>query len=267
MASERQKQAQIDLHKVLAREYDWVRRELIGTRMMNEYWDEEIYEWLPKGRELRVLDNMCGTGIFLDRLVSDFSFVVGADISCEMMSYAKEATRRKLKGLVCCDVEHLPFGCDTFDVVNIRGALHHVNPVRKALGEVHRVLRPSGRFIISEPCDDFVLVRRARELMYRHLSYFDAGERTFLSKDLVAAIRRAGFEVSGTKRFGFVSYALLGYPDVLPWLRWVNYLPFVRGISKGLIGMDRVLSRIPGLNRYSLVVFVVAEKRQVPLPA
>src|SRR5207244_6073460 len=125
---ERQKKAQIDLHREAAHDYDRVRRELVGTRMVNEYWNDEIRKWLPARRDLAVLDNMCGTGVFLDVLARDCPFVVGADISFDMVRRTRADARLHMKGLVCADADRLPFADASFDVVNVRGALHHVNP-------------------------------------------------------------------------------------------------------------------------------------------
>ncbi len=258
--AERQKQAQIDLHRTHAAGYARVRRELVGTRLVNEYWNAEIYKWMPRRRDLAVLDNMCGTGVFLDALSRDFEFVVGADISLDMVQRTSADARKQVKGLVCADADRLPFADASFDVVNVRGALHHVNPVHTALREMRRVLRPGGLAIISEPCDDFFVVRKMRELMYSRMSYFDKEEKTFLSADLISALRNAGFRIRGRKRLGFLAYALLGYPDVVPRLEFLHHLPFSRALSRTLIAIDKVLAKTPIVKNWSLVFFVAAER-------
>jgi ubiquinone/menaquinone biosynthesis C-methylase UbiE len=228
--------------------------------MVNEYWNQEICKWLPPRRDLAVLDNMCGTGVFLDVLAREFPFVVGADISLDMVRCTTQDARKRMKGLVCADADRLPFADGSFDVVTVRGAIHHVNPVGRALSEMRRVLRPGGLVIISEPCDDFIVVRKMREMMYRHMRYFDEEEKTFLSDDLVSALQAAGFEVRRRKRFGFLAYALLGYPDILPRLEFLQHLPFSELLSRMLIGIDKVLARTPIVRNWSLVFFVAAER-------
>jgi SAM-dependent methyltransferase len=255
-----QKRAQIDLHRKVAGDYHRARRQLVGTRLFNDYWDTEIHEWLPADRRLRVLDNMCGTGIFLGSLVKRYSFVVGADLSFDMLSQSDPEVRPALKGLLCADAERLPFMPESFDIVNIRGAIHHVNPVSRALKEIHRILKPGGLLILSEPCDDFIVVRKMREMMYRKMDAFEEGEKTFLSRDLIAAMRQSGFTVQDTKRFGFAAYTVLGYPDVVPALEFIHHLPFARLLSRCLIAIDKVLAKTPGLKNCSLVVFVAGQK-------
>jgi len=43
------------------------------------------------------------------------------------------------------DAENLPFADASFDIVYSWGVLHHTPDTKKAIGEVHRVLRPGGR--------------------------------------------------------------------------------------------------------------------------
>jgi len=263
----RQRQAQIELHRALAKDYDRVRRELIGTRSLHDYWNEAIYEWLPKQKHLRILDNMCGTGDFLDFLSTKYSFVTGADISFDMISLTAKESRQRLKGLVCCDTEKLPFATASFDVVNVRGALHHINPISGALREMHRILRPGGMIILSEPCDDFVVVRKVRESLYKRLDYFDDDEKTFLSEELIVGLTNVGFSVHKTKRFGFIAYTLLGFPDIIPALEYVSSVPFAKHFSRVLIGIDKLLAKVPVIKNWSLIVFVAGKKLSTPTTA
>jgi len=46
------------------------------------------------------------------------------------------------------DAETLPFDDDTFDIVYSNGVLHHTLDTERAIGEVHRVLKPGGQAVI-----------------------------------------------------------------------------------------------------------------------
>jgi SAM-dependent methyltransferase len=48
------------------------------------------------------------------------------------------------------DVENLPFEDATFDIVTSRLSTHHWPTPRRALSEIARVLKPGGRFILSD---------------------------------------------------------------------------------------------------------------------
>ena len=52
---------------------------------------------------------------------------------------------------VICSGTDLPFPDNSFDVVLIKDALHHIPEYEKCLLEIHRVLRPSGQLSICEP--------------------------------------------------------------------------------------------------------------------
>jgi SAM-dependent methyltransferase len=47
--------------------------------------------------------------------------------------------------------ENLPFENQTFDLIIAKDTLHHFSDTDKALGEISRVLKPGGLFIVSEP--------------------------------------------------------------------------------------------------------------------
>jgi ubiquinone/menaquinone biosynthesis C-methylase UbiE len=104
----------------------------------------------------KVLDVGTGTG----RLAIEFAKavsgvqVVGLDLSEVALKLAREnvqdgdmSLRTSLK---MGDAEDMPFEDDTFDLVISSNTLHLVkNPV-SMFNEIHRVLKPQGRFLISD---------------------------------------------------------------------------------------------------------------------
>jgi SAM-dependent methyltransferase len=49
------------------------------------------------------------------------------------------------------DMEDIPFPAATFDMVIANHMLEHIEHLDRALGEVHRVLKPGGRFVCQTP--------------------------------------------------------------------------------------------------------------------
>jgi SAM-dependent methyltransferase len=104
----------------------------------------------------RSLEIGAGTGYFsLNMLQAGVvSDAVCTDISPGMLE-ALEGNARRL-GLdvttVACDAEALPFADASFDLVFGHAVLHHLPDLDRAMGQLHRVLRPGGRlFFAGEP--------------------------------------------------------------------------------------------------------------------
>ena len=135
----------------------WWRRSRLVTWAIGLSFEEE-YELILEAAELRgsetVLDLAGGPGIyarpFARRLPQ--GRVVDLDLSPGMLAYARRRAREEQLGnlfLVRGDAGQLPFAPGLFDVVNCCGALHLFPDVPRTLAEVHRVLRPRGRFTLA----------------------------------------------------------------------------------------------------------------------
>jgi ubiquinone/menaquinone biosynthesis C-methylase UbiE len=101
----------------------------------------------------RVLDLGCGPGIVSESLAHDAGLVTGLDLTPEML---RRASRR------CSDAGHanctfvlgnskrLPLSDESYDAVVTRSAIHHFDDPAAVLAEVARILKPSGRLIVSD---------------------------------------------------------------------------------------------------------------------
>ena len=89
----------------------------------------------------RVLDAGCGTGYHLRALDN----VVGVDISGEMVRLARKTGRPVRRAMV----EKLPFKRGEFDTVLCLYSVLNVCNWRKAIGELCRVVKDSGKIIVS----------------------------------------------------------------------------------------------------------------------
>jgi SAM-dependent methyltransferase len=119
---------------------------------------------LVGGPGLHVLDLGCRTGALTQHYASG-NEVVGVDVD----RAALKQTRERL-GIetVWADVEEgLPFDDATFDIVVAGELLEHLADPAGAVANVHRVLRPGGRFVGSVP-NAFRLKSRLRYLAGRH---------------------------------------------------------------------------------------------------
>ena len=101
----------------------------------------------------RVVDVSCGTGVLARALaerVGANGHVAGLDVNDGMLAVA----RRRAPAIAWHRgaAEALPFATAEFDAVLCQFALMFFDDRAKALGEMHRVLRPGGRFAIAVWC-------------------------------------------------------------------------------------------------------------------
>jgi ubiquinone/menaquinone biosynthesis C-methylase UbiE len=100
-----------------------------------------------------VLDVATGAGNTASAFSPFVRRVVGIDISAEMLAEADDQIRRNCVqnvDLCLADVTAMPFPNSTFDMVVGRGASHHFSDIKRALGEMSRVLKPGGVMAIDD---------------------------------------------------------------------------------------------------------------------
>jgi demethylmenaquinone methyltransferase/2-methoxy-6-polyprenyl-1,4-benzoquinol methylase len=126
--------------------------------------------------EDRVLDLACGTGDLLFAAAARARLAIGLDLTHRMLQLAArrvngaarrvQRTRPSGVHLITGDMQALPFGASHFSVVTVGYGLRNVPDIERALGEIHRVLVPGGRFLsldFNKPANALV---RATYLTY-----------------------------------------------------------------------------------------------------
>jgi SAM-dependent methyltransferase len=186
-------------------------------RLQSDMVNRALLErWLPTG-----LESVLKTDLF-DECVSDGLYpalarharrVTGIDVSPAVVA-AADRRHRDLAGTVT-DVRALPFEHESFDAVVSNSTLDHLDGIDEfatALREIHRVIRPGGRLVLTvdNPYHPLVAVRNVlpatlaraiRPTLYP--SAWTCGPAT-----LGGLLRRAGFQVLETT-------AILHFPRVI----------------------------------------------------
>jgi ubiquinone/menaquinone biosynthesis C-methylase UbiE len=140
-----------------------------------------------------VLDVGCGSGALLNAVVQSRSPVLAAGIDLSLAMTLR--ANRKLAGrasVLVGDAEELPFTSDRFDVVLSSSSFHFWPDPKRALLEFRRVLRPGGRIVITDWCDDFIACRICDAL----LRVWNRGQSRILkSEECGALLHECGFRV------------------------------------------------------------------------
>lgn len=150
-----------------------------------------------KGDE-RVLDVACGTGALLAALASRGvrPAPVGVDLSLPMLRGA--SVRVPQARLIQGEASHLPLVDRAFDLVYCVNSFHYFRRPEAALGEAWRVLRPGGRLVLIDWCDDYLTCK----LCSAYLRWADpAFHQIYGLGECRAMLERAGLTVTTADRF------------------------------------------------------------------
>ena len=108
---------------------------------------------LARSKEGKVLEIGCGQGVGARIIYESLrpKEYVGVDLDPRMISRAKKrAGNLPNANFTEGDVANLAFPDASFDLVMNFAILHHVPDWKKALGEVHRTLKPGGEFLFED---------------------------------------------------------------------------------------------------------------------
>jgi len=130
-----------------------------------------------------VLDLGCGPGNLLDFL-APHGEVYGSDYSSDALQFC---AGRGYRRLFRADFHSLPIRDESFDLVTCIDVLEHLQDDRRAMGELHRILRPSGTLVVSVPA--FQMLWGDHDTLYGHYRRYTTGE-------VRAKLEGAGFRIS-----------------------------------------------------------------------
>ena len=104
------------------------------------------------------LEVACGSGVLLADHAAHVERVAGLDLSDVQVKLARRRLRDRIDAgtaeIVCGDAVALPWDDSTFTAVACVGSLEYIADRAAALHEMHRVLRPGGRMVLTYGFDD-----------------------------------------------------------------------------------------------------------------
>jgi ubiquinone/menaquinone biosynthesis C-methylase UbiE len=145
------------------------------------------------------LDVGCGTGELLSRLAARYpdARLAGLDPVPEMLQVA----RGKLSPAVELRVgwaNELPWPDRSFDLVVSCNMFHYITHPVEAVREMERVLRPGGRIVITDWCDDYLACRLCN--LYLRLTS-RAYYKTYRESECASLLRQAGHAQPTIERY------------------------------------------------------------------
>jgi len=163
----------------------------------------------------RLLDVGCGDGTYTRRFAEGWEHVTAVDVEpARLIDFRTEIAGTELDRIVVRQMpaEQLDLPNDAFDTVTTIEVLEHVQDLDLTISEIHRVLQPGGRFLITSPnrwfpfeTHGFFLLRKRRWApryslflpwippLHRRL----ADARSFTVKGLSRQIECQGFTLVG----------------------------------------------------------------------
>jgi len=131
-------------------------------------------DWLAAQPGERILDIGCGDGQLTERIAASGATIIGIDSSPAMVKAARARGVKVDQG----PAEKLPYPDCIFEAVFSNAALHWVRGQDEMLSQVHRVLRPGGRFVAEMGGHgNIAAIRVAFAAVLSRHGFTDLGER------------------------------------------------------------------------------------------
>ncbi|MEE1134394.1 MAG: class I SAM-dependent methyltransferase [Methanobrevibacter sp.] len=135
-----------------------------------------------------ILDVGCGGGININRMASQAKKVYGVDYSIESVKLSREVNREYIEQgkveVLEGNVQSLPFEDESFDIVTAFETIYFWPDIEKSFGEVKRVLKPGGIFLIGmESNGSDNLVMKVSEKLIDMTVYNDEEVSQFLENN------------------------------------------------------------------------------------
>lgn len=200
----------IDLEKQSIIQFDVWAKDFDRKRFLPFYFSNKAISNVvdPKNGET-ILDIGCGTGILLDQLSKTMNNLklYGLDISSEMVKVAMSKLGDKAI-ITQGTADALPYPDKFFNCVTCATSFHHYQNPEKSIREMFRVLIPSGKLIILDPCIDGYLRKQICSVLNKISKERDTN--LFEKQQMAKMFENAGFENILQKSFLFYKLITMG---------------------------------------------------------
>lgn len=224
-----------------------------------------IIEKLGDIRGKRILDLGCGAGENSAYFSRKGAECVASDISIGMVKTALRLAEKysvEVEGKVI-NAMAIDFPDNSFDIIYAANILHHVDP-KKALQEMHRVVKPGGKVCFWDPLKHNPLINIYRRMA---MSVRTEDERP-LDINIVGFLRELFSEVQYDTFWIFSLWIFLQFyllEGVHPneeryWKKIIYEEPRLRELYYRLEFLDSLVKKLPYFRRFAWNIAVVATK-------
>ena len=202
---------------------------------------------------------LCPSRAFLWDILKTKCNLIGIDISGEITSQAKTRTAQYATNwaeYMNCDIRHLPFINNSFDLVISDSTLDHFryeNEIVTALSELSRVLKPGGTLVITMDNKGNVTEPLFRLWISLGLAPFFIG-KTYSIRELKQALTTVGLCVTDVT--AIVHYPRFLAKMVIRLLRKISPSKFDHCIRRGLSLLDSLENK---RIKYLTALFIAAK--------
>ena len=152
----------------------------ILTLNIDQHWRKKTVKLCDLKETQKVLDLCCGTGQMINYLcksVGKNTTVIGLDLTEEMIKVGYKKLGKSLGDynfkLVKGNALELPFEDNTFDCITIAFGLRNISDKKRALSEMYRVLKPSGKAACLELSKPQVpIIKNMYNMYFNHVLPF-----------------------------------------------------------------------------------------------
>ena len=148
------KKAQVtQMFDTISKNYDGLNR--VISLGIDVKWRRRVVDIISKSKPETILDIATGTGdLAINLQKSGAKSIIGLDISPGMLEIGRKKVEDKnldsIIEMVIGDSENLSFSDNMFDAVTVAFGVRNFENLERGLSEIHRVLKPKGRFVVLE---------------------------------------------------------------------------------------------------------------------
>lgn len=162
---------------------------------------EQLTDFFQDKKIKTILDVGTGSGDFILVLKQEFpgAAIDGVDPDLDSLAEAKklhpDISFQKMSA------EKLEFADNSFDVVSISMALHHLPEIEKSFYEIQRVIKPEGWIIVSELFSDNLNTAQEVHKMFHHFRSKThrilgiSHNETFKKREIIEMIKNSGINI------------------------------------------------------------------------